>query len=121
MIMRIVKDTFFFLYRLSMNNNKRDLSRVISSSFNMQRWHMTSVLGATTSPFGPNSVSELWVIFQGSLLFLAVTGHSPITILSTLNFLVERSRLSKKRPRMTTDQVIFWPKMHFTQKKTKIP
>ena len=33
-----------------------------------------------------NSVSVLWVIFRGSPLFLAVLGHSPITIISTLNF-----------------------------------
>ena len=33
-----------------------------------------------------NSVSELWVIFRGSPLFLAVLGHFPITSISTLNF-----------------------------------
>ena len=32
------------------------------------------------------SVSELGVIFQGSPLFLALSGHSPITVTSTLNF-----------------------------------
>ena len=33
------------------------------------------------------SLSELWVIFQGTPLFLAVLGHSHITIIiSTLNF-----------------------------------
>ena len=32
------------------------------------------------------SVSELTVIYQGSPLFLAVSGHSPITSISILNF-----------------------------------
>ena len=45
--------------------------------------------GATTFPFAPPrkvSVSKLWVIFRGSPLFLAVSGHSHFRGISTLNF-----------------------------------
>ena len=52
--------------------------------------HIISTLGATTFPFGPPwieiSVSELWVIFRGSPLFLAVSVNSHFTIINTLNF-----------------------------------
>ena len=43
-----------------------------------------------------NSVSELWVIFRGSPLFLAVLGHFPITSISTLNF--QRNLVGQSRP-----------------------
>ena len=52
--------------------------------------HITSTPGASTFPFGPPqikiSVSELWVIFRGSFLFLAVSVHSHFAIINTLNF-----------------------------------
>ena len=61
---------------------------VLKSRF-LPTGHITSIPGATTFPFRPpqkNSVSELWVIFRGSPLFLAVSGHSPITSKNTINF-----------------------------------
>ena len=57
------------------------------------------------------SVSEQWVIFQGSPLFLALLGLCRIISISTLNFgrfqlnLVETSGPSKKWDRMTTNPV----------------
>ena len=51
--------------------------------------HITSLPGATTFPVGQsqkNSVSELGVIFRGSPLFLALSGHSHVRGISTLNF-----------------------------------
>ena len=58
------------------------------------------------------SISKLWVVFRGTPLFLAVSGHSDFTIIvSTLILdrrqrnLVEPSRPSKKWPRVTTSLV----------------
>ena len=56
-------------------------------------------------------VSEQWVIFRGSPLFLDVSGHSPITSISTLNFGPFLTKLAgtvqaiKKWSRMTADPV----------------
>ena len=85
------------------------------------------------------SVSEQWVIFWGSPLFLAIWGHSPITSISTLNFgpfsmkLVGTVRAIKEMtqnedgPRpgriyretavfMLSRKVFFWPKSILTKK-----
>ena len=57
------------------------------------------------------SVSELGVIFRGSPLFLALSGHSHVRGISTLNFgpistkLGGTVRAIKKWPRRTTDPV----------------
>ena len=58
-----------------------------------------------------NSISELWVIFRGSPLFLAVSGHSHFAVISTLNFGPPLTKLGgtvpaiKIWPTMTTDLI----------------
>ena len=96
-------------------------------------------IGTTPKKF---SVSELGVIFWGSPLFLAVSGHSPITIISTLNFLTIFNDTLWDRPghkKMTYNdngigpgwnyrettiftfgrKVVIWPKMHLSQKNAR--
>ena len=95
--------------------------------------------GATTFLFGPpkKSVSNVWVIFQGSPLFLVVSGHSPITSISTLILGLFQQNLVDICGPSQNDQewrrirsgpngetvvftfsrkVFFWPKMGFIPK-----
>ena len=89
-----------------------------------------------------NSVSELWVIFQGSPLFLALLGLCQFISISTLNFgpfSAELDGTVRAIKKMTQNdnglgpgrnyeetavftfgrKVFFWPKMHFPKKTPK--
>ena len=77
------------------------------------------------------SVSELWVIFRGSPLFLVVLGNSQITIISTLNFgLFSTQTQNDKGPGpgqnygetavyTFSQKVFFWEKSILSQKNTQ--
>ena len=84
------------------------------------------------------SVSELWVIFQGSPLFLALLGLCQFISISTLNFGPFSVKLDRIKKMTQNDNgpgpgrnykktavftfgriVVFWPKMHFPKKTPK--